>query len=881
MLKPQKKYKSSSVTEERRLPDTYYAKTRQLENGTIVPGRTVYEHCRIVGEVARALICRIGDAVPYRMFPPGSELTAAAHDVGKVSPTFQKKILQATTGWQPEDEPALKTVNPGLESQWGGHAGVSQLALEAVGAGKFIPEICGQHHGYTPPVELYRAAGEQFGGPAWQREREKLLEMLRRDLAVDWPSIDAPESARIVAGLTAVADWIGSGSLFDDPEKEWRERVAQALDQAGFIWPQVRQGLSFQEVFSFPGDPYPVQQQFVEMVTEPGVYVLEAPMGMGKTEAALYAAYRLLNQRQALGIYFALPTRLTSNRIHSRFNTFLKKILQPDAVHHRALLLHGKAWLQATELGAEGGPGNSWFDSRKRGLLAPFAVGTLDQALMAAMNVKHGFVRAFGLAGKVVILDEVHSYDAYTGTIIDALIKLLRKLDCTVIILSATLTHERRRELLGTEVCNSGFPLVTAVPAAGRVREKAAPAPAGNRVELLFSSDTAAAVAAALESAEAGSYVLWIENTVAEAQERFLDLAARAAEIGIECGLLHSRFTPRDRELIEARWVSRFGKEGWAERGDCNRSGRILIGTQVLEQSLDIDADCLITRFCPTDMLFQRLGRLWRHAATPRPEGTACRAFVLAPDLEEAVASPRSAFGATAWVYAPYVLCRSLEAWQRRDSLLMPDEIRLLMEETYRKRMESGNWAKWFHELENGDGRFVTGRRALRQLARITLASGAVTLPEEKAQTRYGEEPLAEVLLLRRIVFEPDRQVTSLFLLDGRCLELPWKRSRLNREAWRRLSAELAGQVLAVRRHQAPAPLSLQTLRKLCLHYCFYLGRPEHDENRLRLAEVDGTGCLRGFQGAELQEKYDLFYREDTGYRVLPKDMREGELGYE
>jgi CRISPR-associated endonuclease/helicase Cas3 len=108
----------------------------------------------------------------------------------------------------------------------------------------------------------------------------------------------------------------------------------------------------------------------------------------------------------ASGIYFALPTQLTSNKIFERFNEFLSRILADDC-KHRSLLLHANAWLLDTDMGEEGRPGGAWFNSAKRGLLAPFAVGTIDQALMAAMNVKHGFVRAFGLAGKVVILDEV------------------------------------------------------------------------------------------------------------------------------------------------------------------------------------------------------------------------------------------------------------------------------------------------------------------------------------------------------------------------------------------------------------------------------------------------------------------------------------------
>ncbi|WP_410315314.1 DEAD/DEAH box helicase, partial [Klebsiella pneumoniae] len=159
------------------------------------------------------------------------------------------------------------------------------------------------------------------------------------------------------------------------------------------------------------------------------LYILEAQMGMGKTEAALYAAYQMLVQEKATGIYFALPTQLTSNKIYDRFNAFLHQIVSTETPQH-ALLLHSGAWLMDTEMGEEGSPGGAWFNHRKRGLLAPFAVGTIDQALMAVMNVKHGFVRAYGLAGKVVILDEVHTYDLYTGTILNALVEFLCQIDC-------------------------------------------------------------------------------------------------------------------------------------------------------------------------------------------------------------------------------------------------------------------------------------------------------------------------------------------------------------------------------------------------------------------------------------------------------------------
>lgn len=541
--------------------DSCPAKTFPTADGKTLAGRSVFNHCRIVGEIARAIVSRYPPGLRANLFPEGAPLVAAGHDIGKLSPTFYEKLRRACD--YGESLPALNGIDPALETGWGGHPGVSQLAAIAAGAPAFVPEILGQHHGFSPPVAGRRATDEIFGGPAWQRERERLIAALKQALHTDWPQVGSAAQARLLAGLTSVADWIGSGELFEDPAVEWHPRIEPALDAAGFVPASVKPGLDFEQVFGFA--PRPAQRQLIEQATAPGVYVLEAPMGLGKTEAALYAAYRMLERGQAWGIYFALPTQLTSNKIHERFNAFLGTALAEDCPH-RSLLLHGNAWLLDTEMGEEGRPGGSWFQQGKRGLLAPFAVGTLDQALMAAMNVRHGFVRAFGLAGKVVILDEIHTYDAYTGTLLDALVDLLRQLHCTVIVLSATLHRERRGQLLDCCAASGDYPLITAVPAGKAPVEVAVPVTDRQRVALRLEKEMAPVLNEALERAQAGQQVLWIENSVAEAQERYLDLAARAGELGIACGLLHSRFTADDRQRLEAQWVGLFGKDGWPQR---------------------------------------------------------------------------------------------------------------------------------------------------------------------------------------------------------------------------------------------------------------------------------------------------------------------------
>jgi CRISPR-associated endonuclease/helicase Cas3 len=703
-----------------------------------------------------------------------------------------------------------------------------------------------------------------FGGAPWQAQRHALIEELKRRLGVDWPHPASVAQARLLAGLTSVADWIGSGRFFEDPELPWQPRVAQALDDAGFVPPRYRADLSFAEVFGF--EARAAQTQLIEAVTAPGVYVLEAPMGIGKTEAALYAAYRLLQRGQACGIYFALPTQLTSNKIFERFNRFLDRVLAEDCPQ-RALLLHAKAWLVETEMGEEGRPGGAWFHHKKRGLLAPFAVGTIDQALMAAMHVKHGFVRAFGLAGKVVVLDEVHTYDAYTSTLLDALVKLLRELHCTVIILSATLNHVRRSSLLGESLQASAYPLITAA-GEGRATHEVPVEPGGStRVAVHLERDERAAVQEALDRVASGQQVLWIENTVKDAQQRYLDLASRATELDAECGLLHSRFTMRDRQRIEDRWVNLFGEAGRGHRHEC---GRILVGTQVLEQSLDIDADFLVARFAPTDMLLQRMGRLWRHAATPRPEGARCEAWLLAPALDAAIESPQAAFGASAYVYSPYVLCRSLEVWLTRDAVSLPYDIRGLIEATYVDREETGAMVRWRHELDSGTPRHK-GRVALEQLARVGLAMDGKTLPESKAQTRYNEADNLEVLLLRDIQQDKDQRVSHLRLLDDSDVILPWGQNKLTNVEWKRLTARLMREIVPVRVGDTPLAPTRDALEKYGLQHCFYLGDKDwaDDESLLRVALVGETGTLHGIHGGAAHDKHTLVYRNDLGYQVI------------
>jgi CRISPR-associated endonuclease/helicase Cas3 len=838
------------------------AKTNTTPHGEKVKGIDVFTHCLIVGMVAQELILRQPAWLREKLFPKGSELLAAAHDIGKVSPAFQEMIYRSLKDYVPNSFPGLEQINPEFAKRKGQafHPFVSQASI--VDGSKYIPEILGRHHGASPGSTLPNNA-EIYGGTEWQKQRENLLNELKNKLSSDWPHVRDEIHASVLSGLTTVADWIGSGHFFEQSasaeSQPLAEKVTQALDSAGFIMPRVNAGLSFSEIFT-GFNALPAQTRLIEAATQPGVYVLEAPMGLGKTEAALYAAYNALAENRAIGIYFALPTQLTSDKIHVRMNNFLQKILSADCPRREALLLHGAAWLRDSELGEDGQPGRSWFSSRKRGLLAPFAVGTIDQALMAVMNVKHGFVRTFGLAGKVVILDEVHSYDSYTGTLLENLVKALREIHCTVIILSATLTRERRAVLIGLPVdklnINIAYPLVSSLPEKGKPGEFGTEKLLDTEVLIKRISSDENAIEEALQRAEERQQVLWIENTVAEAQEMYQVLAARATSFGVEIGLLHSRFIKSDREKKETYWVGIYGKEGKNKRKE---KGRILIGTQVLEQSLDIDADFLVTRLCPTDMFLQRIGRLWRHRKDNdplRPAQAHCEAWLLAPSLDEAMQNYKKAFGKSAFVYSPYVLFRTLEVLENLSRVVIPSRIRELLETTYSERNEHDLLAKLKRELEEE-------REKLHRFALLGVSSGGVTLPESKASTRYAETESCDVLLIGSVMKKETG--TDIKLLDGSCLVLPGRAKAKGYKAWHDLAATLVKNTVSVPEKQAPAFLPISELA--WLEDYVYLG--DEDDCPFRVAIVKDSDEIIGLKTETARAGYKLSYNSDTGYRAV------------
>ncbi len=829
------------------------------------PGISVENHCRIVGLVANELISLFPLRIALDLFPKATGFIAACHDIGKVSPAFQKMIL---ANLERNDEPFVKYLNQ-LSSvnaehagrrQLGFHAAVSQISLE--GVDEIIPEIIGIHHGFSPLTGNMQKGCFLHGGLNWQRERDDLVERLREYFLSDdksWPRLSVTQ-ARVISGLVTVADWIGSGDCFADitlteciNNNDLKLLVKEAVSKAGFHSVRVKPDLLFRDVFPFEANN--IQKTLILSAVIPGVYVLEAPMGIGKTEAALFAAYRLLAADKATGIYFALPTQLTSERIHDRMELFLERVIENNSAGGHARLLHGYAWIKENTMGENADAGGSWFDGTKRGILAPFAAGTIDQALMAVMNVRHGLVRSFGLTGKVVILDEVHSYDSYTGTIINKLIAELLKQHCTIIILSATLTQVQRRNLLnlGADfVLSDSYPLISAIPSeadkAFNEIECAGEDIFNVNVFIEISEDKA--IDEVLVRSMRGEQVLWIENTVTEAQEIFRRIAPRCDGTGICCGLLHSRFIKHDRERIESEWVALYGKDGITRRGE---GGRVLVGTQVLEQSLDIDADFLVTRICPSDMLLQRIGRLWRHRIIDnyRPKGASCDVHIIAPAFGEASTIPKR-FGKSGAVYSEYVLLRTLEIWKDRTSLTLPSDIREILETTYSEREETGLAARYLKELH-------TKREKLQQMARIGLSQGIATLPESKASTRYSELDTVDVLLLSS--FHKINNVRKLNLIEGKEIEVP--ATCHDRKKRRVIAAAIMKNCVRVAEGLAPK----NNMDISWLSNYVYIGSKDDDEETLRIAIVQKDDEIVGVSGEQTNDKYLLKYDKVIGYQ--------------
>ncbi|MEG2074982.1 MAG: hypothetical protein RRY34_00650, partial [Victivallaceae bacterium] len=260
------------------------------------------------------------------------------------------------------------------------------------------------------------------------------------------------------------------------------------------------------------------------------------------------------------------------------------------------------------------------------------------------------------------------------------------------------------------------------------------------KVKILHASDDETALKSALAHAANGEQVLWIENTVDKAQEIFLQLTAHLPA-QVTSALIHSRFPTLIRNQKEDLWVERLGKNGAKKR---QANGAILVGTQILEQSLDIDADFLISRMAPADMIFQRCGRLWRHKELDaiRPTG-ATRTMLLLTLPEWLNAEQLAAQPTCTLPYDAYTIYRSNEVFQRLQEVELPTQIRPILEEVYAPREELNTALKSLLDKRDNE------RDALAHQALKATAKGDVALSDENVKTRAGDEPTVKLFLLR------------------------------------------------------------------------------------------------------------------------------------
>ncbi|MDA8216525.1 MAG: CRISPR-associated helicase Cas3' [Dehalococcoidales bacterium] len=694
-----------------------WAKTRKGSDET----HALLYHLLDAGEVALALW--------ERAFPPATRAHfaaavgtdeaqagrvfatwAALHDIGKAGPAFQAKYPPAAGRLLAAGFPFLRPTGcrpHGVVSTW-----ILEDALPAFGVGGWAATLLavtlGGHHGSFPALgdELHRKAN--LGGPTWAGARAQLVAAVREVFAppsVSLPADDAELNAylALLGGWVSVADWIASiADRFWCPDAglalpEYAERSrgwakATVRDLGWDSWQASGRRTQFSSLFPFP--PNDVQAAAIRTAREaspPALAIVEAATGSGKTEAALYLADEWLQSSGGRGLYVAMPTTATSNQMHGRVAGFLAKrypgeLVNLQLAHGQALLAEGHDVPRLAEVGEDTEhrvAALEWFLPRKRSLLAPFGVGTVDQAFLAVLQTRHFFVRLSGLADKVVIFDEVHAYDTYMNELFLRLLGWLRAAGTSVIVLSATLPKETRRRMLaayaGTASANAATlppsPCLT-VAAEGRVRTYPLSVGDSRRIRLRrLGSEPEDVVAYLRERLADGGCAAVICNTVRRAQ--LVYRAVREADLvpAEDCRLFHARFPFAWRQAEEETVLARFKK------GAKRPERAVVVATQVIEQSLDLDFDYMVSDLCPIDLLIQRAGRLWRHHRPERPGA--------ADGPELAVVAPRETptddpdFGASAHVYAPYYLLRTAGCLQRRESLVLPAESACLVEEVY------------------------------------------------------------------------------------------------------------------------------------------------------------------------------------------------------
>ena len=720
------------------------------------------------------------------------------HDLGKLAYTFQN---------QRPDIVSLIGGEPGADVGSTGHVDPGWLLWREVVAphlGKANPEadpddlqdllaplaraVLG-HHGRPPSEGRSPHLKDHFdqkalgAATAWADKMAELSGLSLTELAgLDYRQFHKrfQRTSWILAGLTVLCDWLGSdeGRFGYCPDQRpvdeyWWDvalpRAEDVLEASGVkplsISTPVGAGLFLRPQVS----PTPLQEHVstCSLGDGPQLLIIEDVTGSGKTEAALALAHRLMANGLAQGVYVALPTMATSNAMFQRLGGQYHKLFA-DQSAASIVLAHGgrhlsrhfleamsrgasaEAAVEAESAAAQCAP---WLaDNRKKALLAPVGVGTIDQALLGILPAKHQSLRLLGLCRNVLIVDEVHACDAYMHRLLRALLRFQAGLGGSAVLLSATLPLSVRQELVrafaeglgrpADEVQSNDYPLLTCFGQSGLEETGLSPWPMARReveVELIDEEDQALAVLA--RAAQSGACACWVRNTVADAVEAYGWMTERLGPDRVS--LFHARFPMGRRLGIEDVCLTRFGRDSKPE----GRSGQVLVATQVVEQSLDLDFDVMVTDLAPMDLIIQRAGRLHRHQDRQRPGFEQPQLFVLSPgpDDDPTATWYRSIFPKAAYVYPRHGrLWLTARQLAERGRLVSPEDIRELINSVYREEAVEQLPEELAAIERKEDGR-ESSEASLGDLNALNWATGyrdaglSDWLPDTVTPTRLGD----------------------------------------------------------------------------------------------------------------------------------------------
>ncbi|SFX34156.1 CRISPR-associated helicase/endonuclease Cas3 [Marinospirillum alkaliphilum] len=608
-----------------------------------------------------------------------------------------------------------------------------------------------------------------------------------------------------LAGIITLSDWIGSNrDWFPYCQQEmplveyWqqaKDKAIQAIAASELHQAiQVQPFLSVKDHFGFD-DPTPLQQ-WAEMVVldhGPQLFILEDVTGAGKTEAALTLTHRLLAAGEADGFYFGLPTMATSNAMFDRVADHYQKMLTAGSADEMPslVLAHGArdmhkrfrealsqpmqedvSYVQGDETASI--HCSQWLaDSRKKALLASVGVGTIDQALMAVLPMKHQSLRLLGLHRKVLIFDEVHAADSYMFELLDDLLQAHLRQGGSAILLTATLATRQRARLCRIWQEAAGlpleplqeqhFPLATHLGLASGLHEErlSSRASVSRSVAVDFVSSEDEVLARILAAHQVGDCVVWVRNSVKDALQAYEQLVSRLQNQD-DLLLFHSRFTLMDRKNVENRVLASFGKHSSLQE----RRGKILIATQVFQESLDADADLMISDLCPIDDLIQRAGRLHRHLRDDqrrmKTQGRDARSepvlLVHAPEWQDQPGEDwlSKPMRDTELVYrSPGRLWLSMKILRKLKALRMPEEARKLIEAVYGDDADAGipEALRVKEDAAWGEKRSQVARAITRKIAwnkGYTLRSSRAWTDDMEISTRYSEQETVQVLVLKK-----------------------------------------------------------------------------------------------------------------------------------